>query len=168
MRAGLRRCGSGELSATETSTTPAKFTRCRSSSGRRLVRVVSHHCRAVVVQLVVIVCDETCDTPLAVVATLIRPAVDLMLSGYVEPQVHPFDRFFYNRSSHSYTVERFLDDLTDRYGGVDSILIWPTYPMIGADDRNQFDMIKAMPGTPPDAPPAPFVCRVLLWPSRRA
>lgn len=110
------------------------------------MRVASHHCSAVVVQLVVIVCDETCDIPVGVVAALIRPAVDLMQSGYVEPQVHPFDRFFYNRSSHSYTVERFLDDLNDRYGGVDSILLWPTYPMIGADDRNQFDMIRAMPG----------------------
>lgn len=57
--------------------------------------------------------------------------------GYVEQQVHPFDRYFYDRNSHEYTVDRFLDDLANRYGGVDSILVWPTYPMIGADDRNQ-------------------------------
>eukprot|EP01044_Picomonas_judraskeda_P005323 COSAG03_NODE_499_length_7409_cov_11.656088_3_plen_56_part_00 len=51
--------------------------------------------------------------------------------------MHPFDRYFYDRNSHEYTVDRFLDDLVNRYGGVDSILVWPTYPMIGADDRNQ-------------------------------
>jgi iron(II)-dependent oxidoreductase len=53
-------------------------------------------------------------------------------TSYVEPQIHPFDRLFYDRDSHKYTVTRFLDDLTIRYGGVDSMLIWPTYPMIGA------------------------------------
>ena len=47
-------------------------------------------------------------------------------TSYVEPQIHPFDRLFYDRDSHKYTVTRFLDDLTTRYGGVDSMLIWPT------------------------------------------
>ncbi len=48
--------------------------------------------------------------------------------------------------THAYTVDRFLDDLTARYGGVDAILMWPTYTNIGADDRNQFDLFRAMPG----------------------
>ena len=61
----------------------------------------------------------------------------LLGTGYVQPQMHPFDRFFYDRASHSYTVDRWLDDVQERYGGIDSVLVWPTYPMIGADDRNQ-------------------------------
>ena len=26
------------------------------------------------------------------------------------------------------------------------MLIWPTYPLLGLDDRNQFDLIAALPG----------------------
>jgi hypothetical protein len=47
-------------------------------------------------------------------------------TSFVEPQVHPFDRYFYNRETHSYTLDRFLDDLVERYGGIDSVLVWPT------------------------------------------
>ena len=47
---------------------------------------------------------------------------------------------------HRYTVDRYLDDLGSRYGGIDAVLIWPTYPNLGIDDRNQLDMIRSMPG----------------------
>eukprot|EP01050_Picozoa_sp_SAG11_P009503 SAG11_NODE_897_length_6637_cov_8.510320_3_plen_484_part_00 len=38
------------------------------------------------------------------------------------------------------------NDVQPRYGGVDSVLIWPTWPNIGADSRNQFEMFAALPG----------------------
>ncbi len=44
------------------------------------------------------------------------------------------------------TVDRSLEDLQKRYGGIDAVLIWPTYPNRGIDDRNQHDMICPMPG----------------------
>jgi formylglycine-generating enzyme required for sulfatase activity len=66
-------------------------------------------------------------------------------TSYMQPQMHPYDRFFYDPEQ-GYTVDRFLDDLKDRYGGVDSILMWPTYTNIGTDDRNQFDLFRCMPG----------------------
>jgi hypothetical protein len=65
-------------------------------------------------------------------------------SSYIQPQMHPYDRYFY--SNGSYTVDRFLDDLKARYGGIDAMLFWPTYTNIGIDDRNQFDYFRAMPG----------------------
>jgi len=34
--------------------------------------------------------------------------------------------------------------VTKRYGGVDSILLWPTYTNIGTDARSQFDLFSAM------------------------
>ena len=81
--------------------------------------------------------------------------------------MHPYDRFFFDPQTNRYTVQRehpshslptpvpdhqgaiaagYLQDLRDRYGGVDSILLWPTYTNIGADDRSQFDLYEALPG----------------------
>ncbi len=100
--------------------------------------------------------------------------------------MHPYDRYFYNYTLHKYTVDRYLDDLERRYGGIgvyvcavlvfsapfksifcvgfiplsriifrpfspasyrlDSLLMWPTYPHLGIDDRNQFDLFRVMPG----------------------
>ena len=65
---------------------------------------------------------------------------------WVQPQMHPFDLFFYNRSAFAFTVDRYLGDLEARYGGIDSMLIWPSYPLLGLDDRNQFEMFDALPG----------------------
>ena len=66
--------------------------------------------------------------------------------SYIQPQMHPYDRYFYDETSGNYTVQRYLDDVKDRYGGIDSMLMWPTYTNIGIDDRNQFDFFRTMPG----------------------
>ncbi len=67
-------------------------------------------------------------------------------SSFMQPQMMVQDRFFYDPIAGKYTVDRYLDDLTTRYGGIDSVLIWPTYPNMGIDNRNQHDMIRCMPG----------------------
>ncbi len=65
---------------------------------------------------------------------------------FIQPQMMVQDRYFYDPVAHKYTVDRYLDDLEKRYGGIDAVLIWPTYPNMGIDDRNQHDMIRSMPG----------------------
>jgi gamma-glutamyl hercynylcysteine S-oxide synthase len=52
--------------------------------------------------------------------------------------------YFYDPVAH--TVDRYLDDLEKRYGGIDSVLIWSTYPNMGIDNRNQHDTIRSVPG----------------------
>jgi len=67
-------------------------------------------------------------------------------SSFMQPQMMVEDRYFYDPVAGKYTVDRYLDDLEKRYGGIDSVLIWPTYCNMGIDNRNQHDMIRAMPG----------------------
>jgi gamma-glutamyl hercynylcysteine S-oxide synthase len=67
-------------------------------------------------------------------------------TSFIQPQTMVEDRYFYDPAAGKYTVDKFLDDLEKRYGGIDSILIWPVYPNIGVDNRNQYDLVRDMPG----------------------
>jgi iron(II)-dependent oxidoreductase len=75
-----------------------------------------------------------------------NPAFRWTQSSFIQPQMMVHDRYFYDPDSGRYTVDRYLADLEARYGGIDAVLIWPTYPNMGIDDRNQLDMIRSMPG----------------------
>lgn len=67
-------------------------------------------------------------------------------SSFIQPQMMVHDRYFYAPTEGKYTVDRYLDDLEKRYGGIDSVLVWATYPNLGIDDRNQLEMLLSMPG----------------------
>lgn len=67
-------------------------------------------------------------------------------SSFIQPQMMVEDRYFYDPVLHRYTVDKYLNDLEKRFGGIDAVLIWPTYPNMGIDNRNQHDLIRAMPG----------------------
>jgi iron(II)-dependent oxidoreductase len=67
-------------------------------------------------------------------------------SAFMQPQMMVHDGYFYDPVANAYTVDRYLEDLTKRYGGIDAVLIWATYPNMGIDDRNQLDMVRSMPG----------------------
>ena len=75
-----------------------------------------------------------------------RPDLLWTQRDFVQPQVMVEDRYLYDPSTRRYTVSRLLDDLDRRYGGVDSVLLWPVYPNIGIDNRNQWDLARDMPG----------------------
>jgi formylglycine-generating enzyme required for sulfatase activity len=75
-----------------------------------------------------------------------RPALAWTQSSFIQPQMMVHDRYFYDPAKQKYTVDAYLDDLMKRYGGIDSVLIWPTYPNIGVDDRNQYDLFHDLPG----------------------
>jgi gamma-glutamyl hercynylcysteine S-oxide synthase len=74
------------------------------------------------------------------------PALKWAQSAFIQPQMMVHDRYFYDPVANKYTVDRYLDDLEKRYGGIDAVLIWATYPNMGIDDRNQHDMVRSMPG----------------------
>jgi gamma-glutamyl hercynylcysteine S-oxide synthase len=80
------------------------------------------------------------------VAIYDRPELKWTQSSYVQPQMMIHDRYFYDPVAHKYTVDRYLADVERRYGGIDAVLIWPCYPNIGIDNRNQYDLFADQPG----------------------
>ena len=66
--------------------------------------------------------------------------------NFVHVQMMVEDRYFYDPVARKYTVDRYLDDLEKRYGGIDSVLIWYVYTNIGIDDRNQTELARHLPG----------------------
>ncbi|MFX5956990.1 hypothetical protein ABTF01_21575, partial [Acinetobacter baumannii] len=70
-----------------------------------------------------------------------RPELQWTQRSFVQPQVMVEDRLLYDPVQRVYTVQRLLDDLRQRYGGIDSVLLWPVYPNSGVDNRNQWDLL---------------------------
>ncbi|HLN04495.1 MAG TPA: formylglycine-generating enzyme family protein [Bryobacteraceae bacterium] len=75
-----------------------------------------------------------------------RPELAWSQRDFIQPQMMVEERYFYDPVASKYTVDRYLDDLETRYGGIDSVLIWPVYPNVGIDNRNQYDLTRDMPG----------------------
>ncbi|WP_229259955.1 formylglycine-generating enzyme family protein [Duganella aquatilis] len=75
-----------------------------------------------------------------------QPSVAWTQSSFMQAQMMVEDRYFYDPATRQYTVDRYLDDLVKRFGGIDAVLVWPTYPNIGLDDRNTVDMVRSLPG----------------------
>ena len=74
------------------------------------------------------------------------PQLQWAQHSFIQPQMMVHDRYFYDPVAGKYTVDRYLDDLEKRYGGIDAVLVWAVYPNAGIDDRNQHDMARSMPG----------------------
>ncbi len=75
-----------------------------------------------------------------------RPELQWAQRNFVHAQMMVEDRYFYDPVAGKYTVDRYLDDLEQRFGGIDSVLIWFVYPNIGIDDRNKTDLAHDLPG----------------------
>ena len=51
-----------------------------------------------------------------------RPELKWTQSSFVQPQMMIHARYFYDPGAGKYSVDRYLDDLERRYGGIDSVL----------------------------------------------
>ena len=56
-----------------------------------------------------------------------------------------YDRRFWEPGV-GYRVDAFMEDMEARFGGLETVILWPAYPRIGVDDRNQYDFFRDMPG----------------------
>ena len=56
-----------------------------------------------------------------------------------------WDQAIYDWDSGRFDVDRLIDTYAP-FGGLDGVVLWHAYPVIGIDDRNQFDFYRDAPG----------------------
>ena len=57
-----------------------------------------------------------------------------------------WDREFFDRLTGKYTYAEVLKNGIDLFGNIDVYGIWPTWPRLGLDQRNQWDLYRDLPG----------------------
>lgn len=65
--------------------------------------------------------------------------------AYSVAQIWLWDERLFDHERQRFTVDAFLDSVSD-HGGLDGVVLWHAYPLIGIDDRNQFDFYRDVPG----------------------
>ncbi|WP_147916814.1 SUMF1/EgtB/PvdO family nonheme iron enzyme [Ruania zhangjianzhongii] len=68
-----------------------------------------------------------------------RPEAQWTAQCFTVAQVWLWDELFFDFEAQCFTPQRFLADAQARFGGLDGIVLWHAYPIIGIDDRNQWD-----------------------------
>jgi iron(II)-dependent oxidoreductase len=66
--------------------------------------------------------------------------------NFVMGFVFIWDKDFYDDQKNEYRVDHYCDLMERQFGGFNSVVLWHGYPMLGVDERNQFDMLRRMPG----------------------
>ena len=68
-------------------------------------------------------------------------------TSYSVALVWLWDERLFDHAAQRFTVDRFLE-ATAPHGGYDAVVLWHAYPIIGLDDRNQFDFYRDVPRLP--------------------
>jgi gamma-glutamyl hercynylcysteine S-oxide synthase len=78
-----------------------------------------------------------------------RPDLAWIKSSYLIILQMAWDREFYDRTTGKYTFPEVLKKGNELFGNIDVYGIWPTWPRLGLDQRNQWDMYRDLPGGTP-------------------
>ena len=57
-----------------------------------------------------------------------------------------WDEALFDHRAGIFTPAAFIVDAKRRFGGFDAVVLWQAYPVIGIDERNQFDFYRDVPG----------------------
>ncbi len=57
-----------------------------------------------------------------------------------------WDEKYYDASHQKYVFDEFIAEQDKVLGGFDAFMIWPTWPRLGLDQRNQWDLYRDLPG----------------------
>jgi iron(II)-dependent oxidoreductase len=75
-----------------------------------------------------------------------RQDLQWIKKSYVMHLMMGWDKSYYDGITGQFTLPGFVRKGKHLYGGDDVICLWPTWPTLGLDQRNQFDMYKDLPG----------------------
>jgi hypothetical protein len=75
-------------------------------------------------------------------------AVPWTAGCYAVALVWLWDEALYDHESGRFTPDAFLDAAQRDFGGFDGVVLWHAYPVIGLDERNQFDFYRDVPELP--------------------
>ena len=73
------------------------------------------------------------------------PATRWTQTAYSVGLIWLWDERLFDHENQRFTVDVFLDATRD-HGSFDGVVLWHAYPVIGIDDRNQFDFYRNVPG----------------------
>ena len=65
---------------------------------------------------------------------------------YVSHLIYAWDHQYFDSKDLKNNLQAFIDRGKKWYGGDDFIGIWPTWPSLGLDQRNQWDLFRDLPG----------------------
>ncbi len=75
-----------------------------------------------------------------------RPDLRWIRHAYLVGLQFAWNQGYYDWQKQEYTVDSFLEKGKSLFGGYDIIGLWPTWPRLGVDQRNQWDLFNDMPG----------------------
>ena len=74
-----------------------------------------------------------------------RPEYKWAASAYSTFFLMANEKTLYDKNG-NYDLKGCLKKYEDRFGGVDMVVLWPTYPQLGFDDRDQYFFYRNLPG----------------------
>ncbi|MDZ7371593.1 MAG: formylglycine-generating enzyme family protein, partial [candidate division KSB1 bacterium] len=69
-----------------------------------------------------------------------------MSKNFVMGFVFLWDRTFFDGERGFFRVDEYCETMRREFGGIQSVILWHSYPNLGIDARNQFDMLETLPG----------------------
>ena len=75
-----------------------------------------------------------------------RPDLKWIHKAYVMHLMMAWDKDYFDMTTGDFSWTKFQQRGKLFYGGDDVICLWPTWPTLGLDQRNQFDLYRSLPG----------------------
>lgn len=76
----------------------------------------------------------------------LRDDLKWIRKAYVMHLLMAWDKDFFDVATGTFKLVDFVKKGRNVYGGDDVVCIWPTWPSLGIDQRNQFDLYRDLPG----------------------